>query len=139
MSKLLARQFKAAEFTRTVWTASVPAETKVDEVLDPAFWVHVQKNLRPGDRIEVQPESAEWLLVLMVRAIAAEGAVVAVLSKHVFDEVAPLPDDAYEVKFSGGAKWRVIRKADRHVLIENLPTREAANKWKADHLKTDLV
>lgn len=139
MPHLLAQQLKAAEFTRTIWSAVVPADTKPEDVLDPAYWVHVQNNLRAGDRIEVTSESAEWFLELTVRAIAPEGAVVAVLHKHVFDAPATIPDDAYEVKFSGGAKWRVIRKADRHVLVENLPTREAANKWKADNLKTDLV
>jgi hypothetical protein len=136
---ILAHQLKPAEFVRTVLAALVPPETKPEDVLHPEYWVHVQRSLKTGDRIEVQPESAEWLLVLLVRAVPAEGVVVTVLHKHVFDETPAAADDAYEVKFSGGAKWRVIRKADRQVMVENLPTREAASKWKADNLKTDLV
>lgn len=139
MSTILAHQLKEAEFTRTIWTASVPHETKPEDVLASEYWVHVQKYLKVGNRIEVQPESAEWLLELIVRAVSADGIVVAVLHKHIFDETPAVSGDDYEVKFGGGAKWRVIRKADRHILVENLPSREAANKWKADNLKTDLV
>lgn len=139
MPNLIQPQFRQAEFSRNIWSAVPQAGTTKEDVLKPEFWMHVQRQLKIGDRVEVSPESGEWLLELLVRAVSANGPVFHTLHAHVFNAT-DLPASAdYEVKFGGGAKWRVIRKADRHVLVEGLQTREAAEAWLASNSKTDLV
>lgn len=134
-------KLQLAEFTRVVWSVTVPAGATIDEVSSPGFWVHVQRDLKVGARIEVSPESGEWLVEFIVRATPSTGPVLAILNKHVFnapnDKVSN-PD--YEVKYAGGtAKWRVVRKSDKHVLVEGLATRDAAEAWLAANTHTDLV
>lgn len=139
MPKLIAPQLRQAEFVYNRWFATPPAGTTKADVLAPAFWTHVQAKVKAGDRIDVTPESGEWLAELLVRAAGENGLVLHVLHYHAF-AAAELPAGSdYEVKFGGAAKWRVIRKADRHVLVESLPTREAAEAWLAGNSKTDLV
>lgn len=139
MPKLIQPQFRQAEFNRTIWAATPQAGTTKDEITKPEFWVHVAGKLKVGDRIEVSPESGEWLAEIIVRATGAGGPVVHLLHFHAF-QAEDLPESKdYEVKFGGAAKWRVIRKADRHVLVEGLQTREAAEAWLANNSKTDLV
>ena len=140
MPKLIQPQFRQAEFNRTIWAATPQAGTTKDEIIKPEFWVHVADKLKIGDRLEVSPESGEWLAELIVRATGAGGPVVHVLHFHAFTATELPAGSDYEVKYSGAsAKWRVIRKADRHVLVEGLQTREAAENWLASNSKTDLV
>lgn len=140
MPNLIKPQFRLAEYVRSTWSATPQAGTSPEEILKPEFWAHVAPELKAGDHIEVSPESGEWLVELLVRATGAAGIVVHPL--HVHNFTAPdLPESKdYEVKFGGStAKWRVIRRADRHVVVEGLPTREAAEAWLANNSKTDLV
>lgn len=140
MPKLIQPQLREAEFKRTIWTATPQAGTVKDEIIKPEFWVHVANKLKIGDRVEVSPESGEWLAEVIVRATGDGGPAVHILHFHSF-AAAELPSGSdYEVKYAGAsAKWRVIRKADRHVLVDGLQTREAAENWLANNSKTDLV
>lgn len=143
--QIIAHQFRAAEFARSIWSAVPPSGTALDDVLAPAYWVHVQSKLTVGDRIEVSPESGEWMAELLVRAVSANGPVLAVLMKHDFTKATGEPGTwgkDYEVKYANNnLKWRVIRKADKHVLVDKLPTREAGDAWLTENIKTeaDLV
>jgi hypothetical protein len=84
MPKLIQPQLREAEFKRTIWTATPQAGTTQDEITKPEFWVHVAGKLKIGDRIEVSPESGEWLADVIVRATGDGGPVVHVLHFHAF-------------------------------------------------------
>lgn len=149
MSKILAAQMKQSEYHRTCWSVTPDAGAKLEEVLAPPYWVHVNKMLRVRDHIEVMPNDQSWYAELIVRSVGPAGPVLAVLN-HVEFTAKETPkakkadkqdeDDGslYVVKFGGADKWRVIRKADNEVMSKGHATREEAEAWMAQNL-TELA
>lgn len=143
--QIIGNQIREAAFVFNTWAASPPAGTDPVDVLAPEYWTHVHQILKPSDRIHVMPESGEWMSELLVRASSTKGVSVVVLNFHDFNPKhaeggEPSEAGEYEVKWAGGvAKWRVIRTKDRHVLVEKLATKEAAQAWLTENTKTDLV
>ena len=129
--KLLQNRIKQADFIRTVWSAQPEPGTTLDEMLLPEYWAHVAKTLKKGDRIDVTSDDGEWFAELYVRASSDNSVAVVVLQKHVFSAPAPVADGTFELKHRGGAKWSVIRRSDKRVMVENLETRPEAESWVA--------
>ena len=127
--KILQNRIKQADFIRTVWSAQPEPGTTLDEMLLPEYWAHVAKTLKKGDRIDVTSADGEWFAELYVRASTDNSVLVTVLQKYVFSAPEVPADDAFEIKHRGGAKWSVIRKSDKRVLVENLETRGEADTW----------
>lgn len=135
--KILKNRLTESEFSRVVWTAVPEANTTLADMVKPEYWAHVAKFLKPGARIEIQPEDNSWFAELYVRAVKDQAAVVHVLRAVTFDE-APAQGEAqsgpaYFAKFCGAAKWRVYRAVDNAVMAEKLDTREQADQWIADN------
>lgn len=129
--KILQNRIKQADFIRTVWSAQPEPGTTLDEMLLPEYWANVAKTLKKGDRIDVMSDDGAWLAELFVRASADNSVLVTVLQKYVFSAPEAPADDAFEIKHRGGAKWSVIRKSDKRVLVENMETRGEADTWVA--------
>jgi hypothetical protein len=58
--KLPFGKLKEASFQRREFCASVPANSKSDVVLNPAYWAHHVKVLMPNDKIEAFCEDGTW-------------------------------------------------------------------------------
>jgi hypothetical protein len=146
MSKILAAQMKQSEFHRTCWSVTPDAGAKLEEVLAPHYWVHVNKMLRVRDQIEVMPNDQSWFAQLIVRSVGPAGPVVAILNHVEFTAAKEAPkakkaekveaddDGLYVVKFGGADKWRVIRKLDNEVMSKGHVNREEAEAWIAQNL-----
>lgn len=134
--KILQSQLKQAEFVRTVHAATPEHGASIDDVLVPEFWAHVAKQFKPGDRIEVKPDGADWLAELYVLKIDVHGVHVALLNKYELSASSNAPavanDDEYEINFGGAAKWRVIRKSDREVMVKGLASKVECESWLAE-------
>ena len=134
--KILQSQLKQAEFVRTAYAATPEHGASVDDILVPEFWAHVAKQFKPGDRIEVKPDGADWLAELYVLKTDVHGLHVALLNKYdlVPANTAPVVanDDEYEINFGGAAKWRVIRKSDREVMVKGLGSKAECESWLAE-------
>lgn len=96
---------------------------KFDETLKAAYWAHIARNFKTGDKIEALWEDnslyAEYL-VLSVQE-GGVGAKVANLSKHALvsfdDGVFVENGDQYKIEFGGNFhKFRIIRLADGAVV-----------------------
>jgi hypothetical protein len=135
LAKIIAPQFKEAEYIRRVWCASPEKGVTVEDMLVPSFWAHVAKQLRPGDRIEAVGNDGSWFVELFVRSASGNDARVAVLRAVKLDQEVPaVESDDYEIKYRGNAKWSVVRKSDKAVLIDGQDTKEQAAEWLAKHL-----
>ncbi|OWK18316.1 hypothetical protein AJ88_03815 [Mesorhizobium amorphae CCBAU 01583] len=55
-----------AESKRNVYRVALYANTTPEDLLDPAFWVHVGPQLRADDRIEVVGFDKAWFGEVMV-------------------------------------------------------------------------
>jgi len=131
--KILQYAFKAAEFTRTIWQATPEVGATLADMLQPEYWAHVAKSIRPGDRIEVLAADGSWFAELFVRSSGLNEVRATVLREVQFDKAVPvaLPQTEYEVKFAGAAKWRVIRRSDNASMVDGLQTRGDAEAWVA--------
>lgn len=130
MKQLPVTGMQQAEFARTVWDATPPAGTTLDDMMDPAYWVHVAAKLKPWDRIEVRAEDGTWYAELVVRMATRTAAVVAQV--HYVQLGAPATvakaDDIYEVEFKPAQRWRVRRLSDGIVMSSDHATREEATR-----------
>lgn len=144
MSKVHANRFKSAEFRRNIWDAIPEAGTPFDDLLKPEYWAHVAANLRPWDRIEVRAEDGSYYAELLVRDAGRLWAKVECLRKHDLGaDTGQVPDVVADVTYS--VQWRgphskhaVMRERGngaKEVLRDQFETREAAEAWKADHMK----
>lgn len=127
--KLLDNQMRQAEFDRNIYSLRPEHGTTLADVCTQEFWVHVAKRLKAGDRIEVMPVDGSWFAELYVRSANDKEVSVFVL-RHVdfMAGEAPVESDLYEVKFAGRAKWRVLRRSDKEIMIDGLE-KAAADDW----------
>lgn len=134
--KILQSQLKQAEFVRKSYAATPEFGTTLDDVIDPKYWVHVAKQIEIGSRIEVKPDGADWLAELYVLKVDVHGVHLALLNKYELTTANKAPavanDDEYEINFGGAAKWRVIRKSDREVMVKGLASKGECETWLAE-------
>jgi hypothetical protein len=129
--RILENNIKQADYVRNVWAATPPHGTTMAEVQAPDYWLHATRMFRPGDRIEVTPESNEWFVELLVRAKDDTGIKLAVLRSNEFDPPVAAPSEKAEfyAAFGGGDKWRVVRNADKKVVAKGYSSRAEAEAW----------
>lgn len=117
-----------ASHFRTRWMAITPAGTSVEDVCRPEFWLHVASRLKRMDIIEVLPEDEVWLAELLVIRSGVGAVMVKVLRHDMIDEAGGEPSELSSVVEWGGPvhKYRVIRKADRHVISHGFADKATA-------------
>lgn len=110
----------------------------VEALTAPDYWAHVARGMTAGDRIEVLAGDGSYWAMLLVRAAGRNEAHVQVLQHVPLGAQVEAQDAAapYEVKFRGPArKWSVMRKADKAVIRDEFPLRDAAEQWLKGHLQ----
>ena len=121
-----------ADYARVVWRLTPEAGTTPEDILVPAYYAHVAKQLKPGAKIEVTPVDGSWYAELYVRSSDAISAKVALLELYTFDEVAQVEAAAFEIKHRGPKGWSVVRTSDKAVVFENGKAKDEASQWIAD-------
>lgn len=133
-------RFKLAEYHRSTYACMVEHGTAPGQLVEPAFWAHVASSLKPGDIIQVEPDSREWFAELYVLESGMNFARVALLSvSPLVDTNRPAVDESdadFSVDWKGPAKkWSVIRTADKAYVYEGLPSKDAALAKLAAHVR----
>lgn len=136
-------RMQLAEQMRNIYRLIVPNEAQLKDVLEPGFYVHLAKKLRPGDRIEIKPDDGSYFAEVEVQDVGGGYAKVALLREVKLETVTRsaasiLPGHSTEW---GGEhiKWRVIRESDRRVLKDQLPTQTDALNWLSNHAKAQAA
>lgn len=131
MAALGENHLKQAEYQRTVYMASPPAGTTVEQMKRPDYWANTGHLFRPGDRIEVLPEDMAFFAEFIVRDAGRLYANVHVLRNVEFDdEVKPIEAGDYRVQWAGPAhKFRVMRTSDNSVIQTGFSTKGAALRF----------
>jgi hypothetical protein len=137
--KIIKPRFKSSEYCRTVWYATPEPGTDLKDLLEPGYWTHVASELKKGDRIEAVDAEGTWFAEFYVKSANKVEAYVALmreceLSKHVAKLTNEKEPD-YIVKHYGGGRYRVMRTADKAVLVDDIKGKDVADKWLEDHLK----
>lgn len=143
--KLLPGQMQSAEFQRQDMIVRPEAGTTIEEMLNPAYWVHVARGFKVFDRIEVRPVDGGWWAELLVRVVEPFTMVTQVLrlvkletagGTLAADITAP---DGYEFKHRGPKGWAVVRLSDGAELKAAESSKESAAAWLAGHLRKVAV
>jgi hypothetical protein len=135
---ILSKRVRQADQVRNIWHVTPMPENTAVDLLKPEYWVHVQRYMRRGDRLEILAEDLSWYAEAVVLDTGAYGARIAftVDPVHLANESKVEVSDEFEVKWAGmHAKWRVLRASDRTVLVENLATKDDALRWIVNHRK----
>lgn len=135
---LTADRIKLAEYVRNIFVIVPELNTKLEDMLRPAFWSHVAAKLHPSDRIEVIAEDGTYFAEFYVVSCGRNWAKVSLLRMHELAEDTPEVTKAvsseYEVQWAGGQeKARVIRLVDKQVLQAGLSSKKEAAEWLAKY------
>jgi hypothetical protein len=133
---ILSKHMKLAEHVRQCWHITPRLEDTPADILDPKYWVHVSRNLKPGDKVEVLAETREWYAEGIVLEAGSFGAKIAftVEPLRLTNDAKVEQADEYEIKWAGpSAKYRVIRKKDNQVLKDQCQSQEEAASWIKSH------
>lgn len=138
--RVFENDLKSAEYVRSVFVITALPDTLPANYLEPETWAHVPDlKLRQGDRIEVMAADASWFAELLVRVRTGTTIHLALLQEHKFDAVVGKEHDDYEVVWAGPqAKWRVMRKSDRHVMVDKLDAKSEGVAWVEANSKPAL-
>lgn len=129
-AKITPARVKEAAVVRNVWHATLEQGTAWERVLEPSYWAHVARKIRPGDIIEVVEEGLAFIGKLMVKSTGnVEVGVIAL--EYIDLREAPQSKDAaseaFEVGWKGPhLKWIVMRRSDKAVVSTGHLTREDA-------------
>ena len=131
-------RMKGAEYERLVYVANPEHGVTMEDVLNPAFWVHVARKLRPYAQIEVRSEDGAWwaqLLVTDVGRLWAKVQPICFVELAQSDPDEPI-DPLYEVGWGGPHhKWRVVRKSDNKVIKAEFGDKAQAELWLKEHIR----
>jgi hypothetical protein len=132
--RLNAARFALAEHKRVTHYATVEHGTEFAALLDPAYWTHVAKLVKPLDRIEAVAEDGSWFGELLVVGAGNNEVRTVRLAFVALDDVKPaeMETKTHAVEWRGPALWGVVRKADKAVLVEKLSKTDAVAWLKAN-------
>ena len=118
--------------------ADIPEGVDFKAALQPSFWAHHVRDIRPMDTIEMVCEDGSWEAKCRVMFV---GEVEANLSKVYYvehgDSEEVTASDTYEIKWGGpGAQFKVVRKDDGKVIQDKLYPKDKAQAYLANYLKS---
>lgn len=121
-----AQSFKLQEYATNRWVVSPSVSTTYERVLEPDYWQHIGFNLRPGDIIEVHPETGEYWAELMVRsATRVEANVVELRKKDFSAETVRANVTPVSVEWKGPVrKYALVRGGQ--IVADGFQTKEEA-------------
>jgi hypothetical protein len=112
-----------------------------DDMLDPAYWTHVAKTMRPGDEIVVTAADMSWRMELLVRDADRLSASMMTISRREFDasEMQPLTavddGDAMAPVWRGPThKWAAVRR-DGEIIKQGFASKGDTVQWIGNHMK----
>lgn len=130
-----------AESKRTLYRIVAGIDDTPESLLDPKYWVHVARQLRPDDRVEVIAFDRSWFAEVLVVEVGAGGfggaRVAFVIEPTALSNTANLDQPAEnEVRWGGPKlKWQAVRIRDKKVLQDGFETKDEAADWIAERSK----
>lgn len=124
------------------WTLTVEPHVTVEDVLHPEFLANVSARMRPYDHVRVRTDTGEWYAELLVLSCGRTWAKMVLLYKidlttKDVDLTQAAPNDEYIVQYRGPhLRFCVTRKSDRSSIKEQCQSKEEANTWLADYIRT---
>lgn len=126
-----------AETKRNVYRVQLAPDQKPEDLLSPDWWVHVARQMRVNDRIEVVGYGNAWFAEVMVLEVGKGGhggaRVAYILGPVELDNAAAVAAPAeYQVRWGGDvSKWIVVAAKDKKLVKDGFETIEDGKAWIA--------
>ena len=136
--KIAEHDMVPTDSVQSFWTVHAPAGTPREAPLNPIFWDHVHKNLRPMTEVRIIPKSGEWYGRFLVLLPGLGKTAVAELEFKNLQKIdlTVLESETMKVKFvSPPLRYCVIRKSDGERLKERCQTENDAVLWMQRYLQ----
>jgi hypothetical protein len=128
--KLLRSQLVLAQHARIVYCLTLDEGQTYESLFRPETWGHIARDIPAGTVIEVSAWDKSWWAQLYVRSSNNLEVAVAEIQRKVFDDVVSRDEAEYLIEFKGPkTKHRVVRRADKMVMVEGLATKAEAEAW----------
>jgi hypothetical protein len=122
------------------WDAKIPMGVSKDALLQPAFWAHHARHLKPFDEIRAHNEDGTWVAYFIVLDCSRTYARVQLLQHYSLStgDIAQTQaatdavknfTNAHKVVWRGPRKWSVVRQSDDAVLAEDITLKDEAISW----------
>ena len=139
--KLAEGDLSLMQSVQAIYTATPPVGTTKEDMMNPIFWSHVVRKLKPMFEIWAMPKDGAWYGKWLVIFADANNFQVKLkeLAFYPLEELSEpeLEGDPYLVKWiSPPVRFGIIRKADKAVIKDRFETKEQAYAWKAQNLPT---
>lgn len=137
--KLHYGKLKEADHAYRRLFAEVPSGVDIDTVLNPDFWAHYTRDIRPMDVIEVFCEDGSWEGVLRVMSVGTVEVKVKLRSvtEYETDEEPEVEDDLYWIRWKGpAAKFAVVNKESGETIKDHLYPKSEAYAFMRSHLQS---
>ena len=122
-------RFKEQQFLNTVYFCEVDSFTTRDDLLEPEFWAHVAKGVRPGDEIKVMFEDNSYWCWFLVTGAGTTRLTVKLLQEAVLQAQTSMSVDigSYVIDYKGRVdKHTITRKADGKLMNRGISTKALA-------------
>lgn len=129
---------READHYRNVWQITLPESESLQSCLQPDFWQHVARRLRPLSEIIVYSHDYAWRATLLVRSAAPMSARVAMLTFQDLDAAEAegrklAPDATMTTTWKGpSAKHCITRKGDKSIVEQGFETKADAEARLAE-------
>lgn len=134
-------RFSQSEFKQERYFASIPQDTKPEQLLDPQFFAAVSGMCRVSGIIWCEWEDGTLLAELWIQSVGQSFVLVKMLRCVNLSEIPMgLPQDTpapeYKVVWRGAHhRHSVVRIKDSQVVSSLHDTKAAADRWLEEHLK----
>lgn len=142
MRPLNETRFLQREFKQEVYSVFAEAGTTVEDILKREYWANVANRMRAPAKICIMEEMKAWYCEVIVFVTAGNWAEVRLLGEPIIvDRISALPKAEQEYVVEDGGlqnRWVVKRLKDGKIIKGDgtLPTKESAETWLRDWLKT---
>jgi hypothetical protein len=135
---------KNAEYARAVWSISIPNNHGKEEILNPEYWAHCAVQFRRGDFIEIVRDDLTAYFKCIIIDSGRIFAKLRLLDEKDFSvevkEASILKSEElnkFEVKWINvGSKYGIFRKSDGEKLKDVLATKEDADQYLLENIKS---
>jgi hypothetical protein len=131
---------READHYRNVWHVTLDASETLQSCLQPEFWQHIARRLRPLSEIVVYSHDFAWRATLLVRSATPKSARVVMLTFSDLDAAETegrklAPDATLTTIWKGPAlKHAIIRKGDKSIVEQGFETKPEAEARLAELL-----
>jgi hypothetical protein len=131
-----------AQYRRQLWLALIPAGHGEKDILQPEYYAHFAKKLRPRDRIEMMTDDGNFLYDLMVTAASDNHAQVIVLRRYdltqcrrITEEMREAGLNQFTVAWHGpGVKYGITRVSNGNRVKDGFAEKSEAENYLKGHV-----